>query len=181
MLTSRTSGLLVALPLLDFPYGPQPQKLLLETTFKVDRSLQHTDAVLVHERHHSEKEPSVASDMIVQVFSEKGKSQTMLEAAYKCSRLLHDDEITSKYVDLGILDELEQKENPAYAELEAQLAQKLLSMTESIVDEDVLNAIAANRSGMTEAPFPLMIAEAYVGNFCELGTMLPSDTEWCVD
>ena len=159
----------------------QPQKLLLATAFKFDGSSQTTDAVLVHEGYPYEKTPSVASDIIVNIGIKTGTSQTMLEAAYQFARLLLDDEITSKYNDLGISDEREQKGNPAYAELEAQLAQKLFSMTESIVDQDILNAIAANNSRGTKTFFPVMIASAYLGNFCELGTMLPSDTEWCVD
>ena len=161
----------------------QPRKLLLATAFRFDGNSQITDAVLAHEGHHNhhQQTPSVTSDIIVTFGIHTGTSQTMLQAAYQCSRLLLDDEITSKYIDLGISDETEQKENPAYTELEAQLAQKLFSMTESIVDQDVINAIVANNSSGTKAFFPVMIASAYTGSFCELGTMLPSDTEWCVD
>ena len=161
--------------------GTQSQKLLLETAFKFDGSSEVTYAVLVHEGHRGESNPSMVSDMIVNIGTLTGTRQTMSDAAYQCSRMLLDDEITSRYIGLGISDETEQKENPAYAELEVQLAQKLLSMTESIVDQDVLNAIAAKSSGGSKALFPGMIARAYLGNFCELGRMLPSDTEWCVD
>ncbi|KAL8800500.1 MAG: hypothetical protein Q9182_005136 [Xanthomendoza sp. 2 TL-2023] len=155
--------------------------LLLPEAFKFDGSPEIRSGLLVHDDDELDGIPKVASDLIVEVGIKVGKTQTLLEAAFQTSRLLLADDITARYAELAIEDERTQKDHPAYATLEAQLAEKLFALAENIDDPQILEAIKTNNTRGTKTFFPVLTASAYIGDYCELGSMMPGDTEWCVD
>ena len=162
----------------------RPQTLLLASAFNFDgdpSSKKSINGLLVHDNGNSDGTSMVVSDIIVEMGMQEGTSKTLLEAAYQASRTLHSDEITTEYTDLAIEDEKDQKDHPAYQKLEPILAQKLFDLAESIDDQNVLDAIKAHNSAGTKTFFPVRTASAYLGCYCDLGPMLPSDTEWYVD
>ncbi|KAL8826722.1 MAG: hypothetical protein Q9170_007297 [Blastenia crenularia] len=161
--------------------GIQFQSLLLESAFRFDDSPESISGLLVHEDSIQNGSPRVISDMIVGIGKQLSTSETLLEAAYQASRKLLSDDITAKYIDLAIEDEKEQKENPLYASLEAILEQKVMDIGENINDPRVEDAIKTHNSGGTSTFFPILVASAYLGRYCELGPMLPRTSQWIVD
>ncbi|KAL8807650.1 MAG: hypothetical protein Q9200_004599 [Gallowayella weberi] len=155
--------------------------LLLPEAFKFDGSPETRSGLLVHGDGEQDGISKVASDLIVEVGIKVGTTQTLYEAAFQASRLLLADEITARYTELAIEDERTQKDHPAYATLEAQLAEKLFALAENIDDPQILAAIKANNTRGTKTFFPVLTASVYIGDYCELGSMMPGDTEWCVD
>ncbi|KAL8708460.1 MAG: hypothetical protein Q9225_007594 [Loekoesia sp. 1 TL-2023] len=162
--------------------GYEPQTLLLESAFQFGDSPENISGLLVHDDgNHQDSTSKVISDMIVVLGMQQGTSETLLEAAYQASRTLLNDEITTEYTKLAIEDEKDQKEHPAYANLEPQFAQKLFDLAENIDDQNIQAAIKIHNSRGTKTFFPVLIASAYLGLHCDLGPMLPSNTKWCVD
>lgn len=160
----------------------QSYKLLLASAFKLDGSQETSDALLVHDNDdHRNGAPVVISDMILTIGTTPVTAEIFLEAAYQASQKLLNDEITSQYTNLGIEDENVQKEHLEYLRLEPILSEKLFDLAKDVKDPEILAAIKANNSMGTNTFFPVFIARAYLGSYCDLGPMLPKSSEWCVD
>ncbi|KAL8798065.1 MAG: hypothetical protein Q9182_006989 [Xanthomendoza sp. 2 TL-2023] len=160
-----------------------PQRLLLASAFKFDGSREYTSALLVHDRADIDStDPSqVISDIIVGVGKVENVYQILFEAAFQASRSLLSDEITAQYAHLAIEDEEQQKNNPAYGDLEKQLEQKILALAASVVNESLQNEMDIQNNYKLKRLIPALIASAYLGEYCSLGPILPTETKWCVD
>lgn len=159
----------------------RPQTLLLASSFKLDGTPETMNGLLVHHGNHKDGIPRVISDMIVEGGITRGTSEILFEAAYQASRRLLDDEIIDQYVDLGIEDENEQREHPSYLDLNAALEKKLYALMESIDDQRFHEVIQAYNSRGSRGLFPALIASFGLGDYCDLGPMMPEDTAWVVD
>ena len=155
--------------------------LLFSGVFDFDGSPEGTKGLLVHGAGEQDGVPKVVSDLIVEVEIKVGATKTLLEAAYQISQRLLADSITARYISLAIEDEQSQKNHPAYATLEDQLAEKLFSLVKDIDDPQILEALNTSNSSGIPNLLPLLTASAYLGNYCEVGPMMPGDTEWCID
>ncbi|KAL8689351.1 MAG: hypothetical protein Q9224_004658 [Gallowayella concinna] len=164
-------------------HAEEPRRLLLASTFKFDGIRENTSALLVHDGAdtNSTGPPQVVSDIIVGVGKVDKVYQILLEATFQASRSLLSDEITAQYVHLAVEDEEQQKQTPAYANLEKQLEQKVFALAESVDNEYLHKVIDAQDNYKLKRLVPILIASAYLGEYCNLGPMLPSETEWCVD
>ncbi|KAL8818574.1 MAG: hypothetical protein Q9223_002817 [Gallowayella weberi] len=159
-----------------------PRRLLLASAFG-DGSREYTSALLVHDRADidSTNPSQVVSDIIVGVGKVENVYQILFEASFQASRSLLSDEITTQYAHLGVEDEEQQKHNPAYAELEKQLEKKTLALAASVDNESLQNMMNTQDNSNLKRLVPALIASAYLGEYCNLGPILPTETEWCVD
>ncbi|KAL8767929.1 MAG: hypothetical protein Q9209_005717 [Squamulea sp. 1 TL-2023] len=156
--------------------------LLLARPLNFDQSVEVTKALLVHDGGGPTRTVEISLDTMLTVNTKVGSLGVMLEGAYQASRTLLADKITQQFTDLAIEDESEQKQHPVYQNLVASLATKIRSMAENMDDAKVREAIEFNgRHGNAAALFQSLIVNAYLGHYGQLGRMLPSDTEWCVD
>lgn len=158
-----------------------PLTLLLARAFRFDDRAQTTDGLLVHKDSDHDQVSRVISDMMVGVGIEEGATRKLLEAAYQASRALLKDDITVQFATLGLQHGIEPRMHPAYASLVDQLMQRIFALTENISDPQILDFVRAYSSQDPDFSFPSLIKAAYLGRYCELGPMLPSSTEWCVD
>lgn len=159
-------------------------KLVLASPLILDGRIETTDALLVHDEndnHDCSSPPRVISDMIVNIGTTPSTAKIFLEAAYQASRTLLRDEITNQYTNLAIDEESVQKEHPEYLRLEAILSEKLFELAKGVKDPEILAAIKVHNHGSTNTFFPVFIASAYLGSYCDLGPMMPKSSEWCVD
>ncbi|KAI4198200.1 MAG: hypothetical protein LQ350_005436 [Teloschistes chrysophthalmus] len=158
----------------------QTKRILLESAF--DRG-GATGALLVHDT--GDIEPTgrsrVASDMIVHIGKQNRLVQMRIEAVYQASRLLLNDEITAQYADLAIQDEEQQRQSPAYANLEAVLQRKTWALAQNINMPILPHVATPQHNDRWIHQLGALMVSFYLGHYYELGPMLPSDTEWCVD
>lgn len=156
--------------------------LLLARPFRFDQSVEVTKALLVHNGSGPTKVPEVSLDSMLTIDTILGSIGVLLEGAYQASRALLADEITQQFTDLAIEDESEQKQHPVCQDLVASLETKKRSIAENMDDAKVREAIEFNgRHRNAVVLFQKLILNAYLGHYGQLGRMLPSDTEWCVD
>ncbi|KAI4176265.1 MAG: hypothetical protein LQ346_007903 [Caloplaca aetnensis] len=159
-----------------------PLTLLTARELSFDVRAEVTDGLLVHKDFDEDNISRVTSDMVVNVAVEAETTVALLEAAYQASRTLLNDDITTQLATLGLEHESDpQSWHPAYASLEAQLTQKIFTLSQDIRDPRIVDAVRAHSNRDENFSLPSMIATAYLGCYCELGPMLPSTTEWCVD
>ncbi|KAL8687285.1 MAG: hypothetical protein Q9218_006499 [Villophora microphyllina] len=155
--------------------------ILLETAFQFKTPVEIRDALLVHQASDEDKAGSVVSDMVLDVGIIHGALGTLLEASYQASKALLADPLTAEFTDLAIDDEMTQKINPFYRNLVGLLEQILRDMASSIKEDQVLNAIRSYGTGGDTRLYQALTVMAYMGHFAELGEMMHSHTEWCVD
>ena len=161
----------------------QTRRLLLASPVKLAASRQAVDAVLVHDatEFHPTGPTPVVSDMVVGIGKQKDVDQILLEAAYQASRSLLDHEITAQYADIAVEDEEEQRQNPVYADLELRFKMRIIALAESLDLHDLLSLISEEEIQSLQRLARSLIASFYLGEYCILGPMLSSETEWCVD
>ncbi|KAL8902884.1 MAG: hypothetical protein Q9207_004312 [Kuettlingeria erythrocarpa] len=159
-----------------------PLTLLTAREFRFDVRAETTDGLLVHKDFDEDNVSTVTSDMVVSVAVEEGTTGALLEAAYQASRTLLNDDITTQLATLGLEHESDpQRWQPAYASLKTQLTQKIFTLAQDISDPRIVDVVGAHSNRGENLSLASLIASAYLGCYCELGSMLPSSTEWCVD
>ncbi|CAO1602468.1 hypothetical protein XANCAGTX0491_006078 [Xanthoria calcicola] len=161
----------------------QTRRLLLVSPFKID-AICDSHALLVHdvtEPHRNNGPRQLVSDMIVLIGKQGKVDQILLEAAFQASRSLLDEEITAQYADLAVEDEEEQRQNPVYADLEWRLGTRIVALAESLDIDDLLSLLSEEEIQLLKFPARSLIVSFYFGEYCILGPMLSSETEWCVD
>ncbi|KAI4113052.1 MAG: hypothetical protein LQ345_005895 [Seirophora villosa] len=136
--------------------------------------------LLVHYEDQQQGVATVRSDLLLGIVTKVG---VLLEAAWKLSKLLLKDELTGQFTSLGIHDEGQQERDHAYAALVASLQRRLDAMVGSIDEGPELDALKlCNQHFNAASPFfRARTVEFYLGWYVNVGTMLPSDTRWCVD
>ncbi|KAL9584816.1 MAG: hypothetical protein Q9212_001883 [Teloschistes hypoglaucus] len=142
-----------------------------------------TSALLVHDAVDTEPigPTRVVSDMIVEIGKQIPLDQMPIEAAYQASRSLLDDDITAQYADLAIEDEERQRQSPVYANLELVLQRNSWDLAQSI-NMPILPLVATpQHDDRWIHKLSALIVSFYLGHYYNLGPLLPSDTEWCVD
>ncbi|KAI4264393.1 MAG: hypothetical protein L6R42_000491 [Xanthoria sp. 1 TBL-2021] len=161
----------------------QTRRLLLASAFKFEATLESSAALLVHDATgpHPIGPTQVVSDMIVGIWKQEHINQNLLEAAYQASQSLLDDEVTAHYADLAVDDEEEQRRNHAYANLQVQLGTRITALAESIDIDDNMSVISGQEVQHSKLLAGALITSFYLGEYCVLGPILSSETEWCVD
>ncbi|KAI4089326.1 MAG: hypothetical protein LQ344_005458 [Seirophora lacunosa] len=156
--------------------------VILSDPFRLDGSDQFTTGLLVHYEDQQQGVATVRSDLPLGILRVVGVKGVLLEAPWKLSRLLLEDELTGQFTTLAIHDEGQQKRDHAYAALVASFERRLDAMVESIDEGPVLDALKVyNQHANAISSFKRRIKDFYLGRYANLGTMLPSDTRWCVD
>lgn len=142
-----------------------------------------SSALLVHSvtEPHPSGPRQVVSDTIIRIRKLEAFNQVHLEAAYQTSRSLLKDEITAQYADLAVEDDEEQRQTPLYADLRLRLEAKINALAESLDFRNLLSVRSEEEIQHLKRLTESFIANFYLGQYCILGPMLSSDTEWCVD
>ncbi|KAL8638353.1 MAG: hypothetical protein Q9228_004488 [Teloschistes exilis] len=142
-----------------------------------------TNALLVHDCVGTEPigPLRVASDMIVEIGKQNRLNKMPIEAVYQASRSLLDDEITAQYADLAIQDEEQQRQSPAYANLEPVLHRKTWALAQNINMPILPHIATPQHNDRWIHQLGALMVSFYLGHYYELGPMLPGETEWCVD
>lgn len=162
----------------------QTRRLLLASAVRFEASREILHALLVHdvtELHRTNGPRQVISDTIVLISKQEKVDQILLEAAYQASRSLLDDEITARYADLAVEDEEEQRQNPVYADLELRLKTRIIALAESLDFGNLRSLLSEEEIQLLKFRARSLIVSFYFGEYCILGPMLFSETEWCVD
>ncbi|KAL8958620.1 MAG: hypothetical protein Q9193_004357 [Seirophora villosa] len=150
--------------------------------FRLDGSDMFTAGLLVHYEDQQQGVATVRSDLLLNISTATGVKGVLLEAAWKSSRFLLEDELTGQFTSPAIHDEGQQERDHAYAALVASLERRVDAMVESIDESPVLDALKVlNRHTNAISLHKYHIIGFYLGWYANLGTMFPSDTRWCVD
>ncbi|KAL8658232.1 MAG: hypothetical protein Q9202_007609 [Teloschistes flavicans] len=158
----------------------QTKRILLASAF--DRG-GYTGALLVHDSVDTEPigPARVASDMIIEICMQNRLNQIPIEAVYQASRSLLDDEITAQYANLAVQDEEQQRQNPAYTNLEPVLHEKIWALAQDINMPILPDVASPQHNDRWMHQLGALMVSFYLGHYYELGPVLPSETEWCVD
>ena len=161
----------------------QTRRLLLASAFEFEAGPEVSDALLVHSvtGPPSSGPRQVFSDTIVQITKLDHFDQVHFEAAFRASRSLLDDEITAQYPDLAVEDDKGQRQTPVYADLRLRLEVKINALAESLDFRSLLSIRSEEEIQSLKRLTESFISYFYFGDYCILGPMLSSETEWCVD
>ena len=156
--------------------------VILSRPIQFDNSNLVCAGLLVHYADENEAIPIVHSNVLVNISIKLGAIGVLFEAAWLIAQVFLENELTSQFTSLGIHDEDQQKQDPAYSTLIASFEQKLRLVAGSIREgplHDVLQAY--NQHTNAYVLFQAVIVTFYLGHYASSETMLPSDTRWCVD
>ncbi|KAL8672066.1 MAG: hypothetical protein Q9168_003461 [Polycauliona sp. 1 TL-2023] len=162
--------------------GSKRHTLLLANPFMFDRSIEFDKALLVAGGDDLTGVPEVSSEMLLYIGTRVGSVGVLLESAYQAAQLLLADDITEKFLCMGIEDIHEQRQSPDYQDLVSSLLEKMRVMAENIEDVEVQEALRTQgQYGNAVQFYQSVVFNAYVGNCGILGPMMPTDSQWCVD
>ncbi|KAL8723901.1 MAG: hypothetical protein Q9181_007091 [Wetmoreana brouardii] len=155
--------------------------VLLESPFHFNGLSEARQGLLVRRASNDHSASEVISEMMVNIKIIRGEMAALHQAAYQASRVLLADELTAEFNSLAIDAEADQKVNPSFRILIDSLSRTLQCMADNIDDPRVLSVIQSIFPDPNRRLFKDLTANLYLGSYAELGEMLPSDTEWCVD
>lgn len=164
-------------------HASQTRRLLLEFPLEFDTFRESSNALLVHDATevYPDSPRQLVFDVIVRIGKQGNVDQILLEAAYQASRSLLDDEISAQYADLAVEDKEEQRQSPVHTDLGLRLRARIIALAESLDLDDLLSLISEEEIQSLKRLARSLIASFYLGEYCILGPILPSETEWCGD